>query len=188
MASLLDIIGSTAIGAFIILMLISLNAQINSTSDANLVQMINQSNAVNFKDIILHDYYKIGYRVSGEKIAEADSNRIKFYADLNNDGIKDSVSYYTGNIYKEENNQVSYSLYRKSKSGSSAVSESIDRFKLTYLDSLGQSIAYNKLSNSSSREKIKAVKVYIKFVSDIVIDNTPAVIEWQQTIKPKNLN
>jgi hypothetical protein len=60
-------------------------------------------------------------------------------------------------------------------------------FKLTYYDSLGQEIDYALLSIQSERDKIKTLKIRMKCESSDMIDDHYESVEWEKTIKPKNI-
>ncbi len=99
--TIIDIIGSTIIGGFLLLILFRLNASAtentyNYGSDLNAQQSL-----TTMSDVINYDFSKIGY-VNGKApdydsaIKLADSTHFEFYADMNNDGNIDSVSYLLG--------------------------------------------------------------------------------------------
>ena len=92
----LDLIGSYIMGGTVILMIVGLNVYISNSATDNLYTNIAQSNITTTSEIIHNDFYKIGYKVSGNKIVIADSNQIKFYSDIDNNGTIDSIYYYTG--------------------------------------------------------------------------------------------
>ncbi len=60
-------------------------------------------------------------------------------------------------------------------------------FKLTYYDSLGQKIDYTLLSSQSERDKIKTLRISMKCESSDMIDGHYEAVEWEKTIKPKNI-
>ncbi len=93
---ILDLMGSTIIGALIVLMLVNFNMfQSNSliSSDSEL-QL--QQNAKTLAEILNHDLRKIGYRYDNTAFVEADSERISFYSDVDRDAIVELVTYMLG--------------------------------------------------------------------------------------------
>ncbi len=96
MGYLLDIIGSTIIAGMVVMVLLTVNINTTTSSSALLFTTIEQRKITAATELIQYDFYKIGYLVPGEKIAIADSNEIKFYADIDNDTEIDSVHYYVG--------------------------------------------------------------------------------------------
>ena len=99
MQSLLDIVGATLIGGFILLMVARSNIRVASFSDELLLTTITEFETVESLEVIEFDFYKIGYGAHGQNIAIADSNEILFYTDLiskslpEGDGNVDSVRY-----------------------------------------------------------------------------------------------
>ena len=98
MAYWLDLIGSYIIAGTIILMIGRLNIYILNSSNEYLQSNMEQLKLSTSADIIDYDFYKIGYRITGDMIILADSDKIKFYTDIDNDGTADSLYYYTGDI------------------------------------------------------------------------------------------
>ena len=95
---ILDLMGSTIIGALIVSMIINFNVfQSNSirSSDSEL-QL--QQNAKTLAEILNHDFRKIGYRYDNTAFVEADSERISFYSDIDRDGNIELVTYMLGDI------------------------------------------------------------------------------------------
>lgn len=191
MATLIDILTATVIGGAIILMIIGLNSYIDSTSRETYNSNMAQSNLTDFSSTVESDLYKIGYRISGDKMVIADSNQIKFFADLDNNGIADTLHFYLGStseltntsnpndklLYRVQNNQTP-------KSSSAGVVD----FKLTYYDSLGATLSYASLNSQTIRNRIKCINVYLKIEALYAIDGVYAGAEWKKIIRPKNLN
>lgn len=91
---LLDMIGSFIIGGLLLLAIMGLFLMMNSSSHSNTFSHIQQMTATEFGSVLEYDLNKVGYRVqSGNKIVSFDSTGISFFADLNNDGVMDSVTY-----------------------------------------------------------------------------------------------
>lgn len=149
-STLLDIIGSTVIGGILLLTLWRVN---DSTVDNHYYysnDLMVQKNLITIVQIIENDFKKIGYCKDPDKIPNptksirlADSSKIRFYTDTDNDGDLDSLYYYLGPtselretpnprdriLYRQINNQTPYG-------GNLGVTE----FKIEYFDALGNSI------------------------------------------------
>ena len=189
MSNWLDIMGSFVVGSIVVLILFNLNISINAAASENLYSGIVQRNVTSAAELIEHDLYKIGFRISGDKITVADSNEIKFYTDINNDGLNDEIHYYSGNTndLMSTYNPNDYLLTReKNKEKPAALIVVVD-FKLTYFDSLAQIIDYTALQNQSERNKIRTVGVRLECETEEKIDDHYEAVEWEKKIKPKNI-
>lgn len=187
----LDIVGATIISGIIILVIITLNSNIGTSSKAIFSSNISQSIAAEAGKNIEHDFYKIGYRVAGEKISIADSNMIEYYADIDNDGSQDTVRYYLGTTADMDAtaNPDDMPVYRiQNNAATPDLSNIVTKFKLSYYDSLGNQLNYILLSSAAIREKIKIIQVYLKHSSVEPVDGSYPSVEWKKTIRPKNLN
>ena len=189
MSAWLDIVGSFVIGAMVILILANLNFSISAASSENLYSGIVQRGLTSATDLIEYDLYKIGYRSSGNKIEIADSNEIKFYSDVDNDGISDELHYFVGDAasFTETSNPNDFILTREKNNEQPAASIPVVDFKLIYYDSLGQKIDYTLLSNQSDRDKIKTLSVRMECESAEMIEDHYEAVEWEKIIKPKNI-
>lgn len=189
MSNWLDVVGSFIVGGIAVLILTNLNFSINTAASENLYAGIMQRNLTSSVDLIEHDFYKIGYRYSSNKMVIADSNEVKFYGDVDNDGVSDKLHYFVGDpkSYTETHNPNDYIVTRKKNNESSTASIPVVEFKLFYFDSLGQIIDYTSLKNQLDRDKIRTVGVRMKCESAEMIDGKYEAVEWEKTIKPKNI-
>lgn len=185
----LDIVGSFLIGGLILLILINLNLSISNSAVENLNTNLSQGNLTSTSYIIEHDIYKIGYRVSGEKIVTADSTELKFYTDIDNNGTKDSIHYFLGDpaqMYFTFNpdDRLLYRVMNNEKAKSSII---VVDFNLTYYDSLGSAMDYASLKNPSIRERVKTISVNMSVESPEPVDGEYQGAEWKKNIIAKNL-
>jgi len=189
MSNWLDVVGSFVIGTIVILILANLNFSINTSASENLYSGIVQRGLTSATDLIEYDLYKIGYRISGNKIEIADSNEIKFNSDIDNDGVPDELHYFVSDakFLKETSNPNDYLLSREKNKEKPAASIPVVDFKLTYYDSLGQKIDYALLSNQSDRDRIKTLSVRMECESSDMIEDHYEAVEWEKIIKPKNI-
>ena len=189
MSSWIDIIGSFIIGAVIILLLANLNLFITSSSADNLAVNIAQLNLKTTAEIIEDDFYKIGYKVSGNVITEADSDRIKFYADINDDDSIDTVYYYLGPVsdMASSQNPNDRILYRVIDNETPTKANVVTNFHLTYYDSTGSPKSYGSLNSQVQRNRIKVIEIYMKVESKEPVDGEYQAAEWLRKIMPKNL-
>jgi hypothetical protein len=189
MSDWLDIAGSFVIGGIVLLTFVNLNLSVTVGAADNLYAGVVQGEVTSSADLIEYDLYKIGYRCSGNKIELADSSEIRFYSDVNNDGVADEIYYFLGDAesYTETGNPNDCLLTReKNKEKQCAYIPVVD-FKFTYYDSLGQKIDYTLLSSQAERNKIKTIKIRMKCETADKIDDHYEAVEWEKTIKPKNI-
>ncbi len=189
MAYWLDLIGSYIIAGTIILMIGRLNVYILDTSNDYLSTNTEQLRLSTSADIIDYDFYKIGYRITGDKIVMADSNKIKFYTDIDNNGIADTLYYYTGDTSelsstKNPNDKL---LYRILNNETAVSGNPVIDFKLTYYDSLTTQLSYSSLVNQSTRNNIRTIGVYLKIESAEPINDVYKAEEWKIEMTPRNL-
>ena len=190
MGYLLDIVGSFIIAGMVIMILLAVNINNNASSSVILFTTIEQQKVTDVSELIEYDFYKIGYRIPDEKIAIADSNEIKFYTDINNDDVVDSVHYYLGELtdLSSTTNPNDRLLHRR-RNNTDSLSTAIPvvDFNLSYFDSIGNSLDYASLTSSGVRELIKSIKIKITVESDEMYDEQYRTSEWKKKISPKNL-
>ena len=189
MSNWLDIVGSIVIGGIVILILTNINVSISAAATDNLYAGVMQRELTSATDLIEHDFYKIGYRNPGTNIVNADSNGIKFNADIDNDGVPDEMNYFLGDkkSFTGTSNPNDFLLTRVKNKETPAASIPVVDFKLTYYDSLGQKIDYTLLSSQPERDKVKTLRIRIKCESADMINDNYEAVEWEKTIKPKNI-
>jgi len=190
MGYLLDIVGSFIIAGMVIMILLAVNINNNASSSVILFTTIEQQKVTDVSELIEYDFYKIGYRIPDEKIAIADSNEIKFYTDINNNDLTDSVHYYLGEktdftITANPNDRLLHR--RRNNTDSLSTKIPVVDFQLTYFDSIGNSLDYASLTSAAGRTLIKSIKVKIAVESDEMYDEQYRTSEWKKKISPKNL-
>src|SRR5690242_4516995 len=93
-----DLLGSIIIGGIVLLMLVAFNGNIMESAGTQTFRTIVQSNLTAVTDIMESDLRKMGFRVAGgvldSIITYADSTRIRFRGDFDNNGSVDVVDYY----------------------------------------------------------------------------------------------
>jgi len=83
---LIDLIGSSFIGGILLLLILKLNLYSQNASYSSDTELKMQQNAKTLAEILNYDLRKVGYNYNSTAIMIADSNRIKFYADMNEPG------------------------------------------------------------------------------------------------------
>lgn len=190
MGYLLDIVGSFIIAGMVVMILLAVNINNNASSNAILFTTIEQQKIADVSELIEYDFYKLGYRVSGEKIAIADSNEIKFYTDIDDNDVTDSIYYYLGELSGMESttNPNDRLLYRnRNNEDSVSTNYPVVDFNLTYFDSIGNTLDYASLVKSEERALIKSIMIEIRVESGELYDDEYRISAWKKKISPKNL-
>jgi len=190
MGYLLDIVGSFIIAGMVIMILLAVNINNSASSNVILFTTIEQRKITDVSELVEYDFYKLGYRISGEKIAIADSNEIKFYTDIDNNDFADSIHYYLGETsdLSHTSNPNDKPLHRnRNNQDSLSTNFPVVDFNLSYYDSIGNTLDYASLTNSAGRGLIKSIKINIKVESDEMYDDQYRTSEWKKKISPKNL-
>lgn len=151
-SSLLDIIGSFIFAGVLLLMGLDLNASANEVKAVYSGNYNLQANLTTVVELIESDFRKIGYCRTWQKIADptmslriADSNRIRFLCDYDNNGSLDSVTYWLGppsELASTPNPSDCY-LYRQINTGTAArMNFGLTRFSFTYRDAEDSTINF----------------------------------------------
>lgn len=188
MGQLIELLGATVIGSLIILVILSLNLQMNETTRELTQNRFTQRFSAASVEILEYDLYKAGYNTSGNKILLADSNQIRFRADLDNNGTIDTVYYSTSSTsaMSSTNNPNDKQLLRRVNSTTNTAAI-ITRLLMVYYDSLGTLLTYANLANQSTRDKVKTIRTYLKLELPDAVNNYYNPVEVRRIIRPKNL-
>lgn len=94
MGSMLDTLGSIAIGGLVVLILITVTLQFTERTSNTRVSEITNFTINETGQIIERDFSKLGYRTDGNPpIVSFDSTHISFFGDLENDGEPENIIY-----------------------------------------------------------------------------------------------
>ncbi len=101
--TLMDMVGSFALGGFLLLICLRLNAQANEAANLYNSNLILQQSITTAVSILEEDFKKIGYCRDWTKIPDpskslrlAQPTKIRFLTDVGNDGSLDSITYWIG--------------------------------------------------------------------------------------------
>ena len=196
MNALQDLIISIAIGGIVMGMLLAFNTNIAQQGSAQTVKIMVQTNLATVTDLLEFEFRKMGYRVPkslDSAIVYADSNKIKFKGDIDNNGTIDTLTYYFNTVSPSglvnTNTRILYRTWNTQSSKS--INLGITRFRLWYFNASGNPVTGNPVASPS---QIKSMKVAIniestvpyKITTEQYVTKNPGVY-WEQTIKPKNL-
>ncbi|MBU0561580.1 MAG: hypothetical protein KJ799_17055 [Bacteroidetes bacterium] len=186
MWSLLDAIGATILGSMFMLMVITVTMNMNDSVRDLLENNIAQYRVSETAEIIRSDFYRMGYLVPSNKIAAADSNRILFYSDLDNNGIVDTLEYKTDATFDLTLAANQVPLLRIQNNQTLLIA-TVSDFQLTYRDSTGAAFTYVSLSSSVNRSRIKGISVEMTMEIDQPDTTVQKAATWKSTIRPRNL-
>lgn len=187
MNGMLDVVASMVIGGIVLMMLLGFNTTINEGAANQFFKTNVQSKLTTITDIMEYDLRKIGYGVQDTNyFLYADSSRIDFRGDLDNNGIVDTMKLYVGTVRDSSKvNPRARILYRKFGNGATqSINLAMTQFKLCFYDKAGSPLISNPVANP---EKIKSVKLSVSIESDAPYNQQYSGACWERTIKPKNI-
>jgi type II secretory pathway component PulJ len=185
-STLIDILGSTIIGGMLIMILFRLNdAAVQNTYNYG-ADLIVQQSLVEVVQLLEYDFKKIGYCRNWTKIANptnaiivADSNRIKFITDLNNESNVDTLYYYVGptDSLTSTPNPSDRMLFRvENHRTPKSANLGITNFKLVYYDALN-----NKLTTPvADPSRIQTIQLDLTIESSYSYANDYSKVFWRQ--------
>jgi hypothetical protein len=140
MLVVLDIIGSTIIAGFVMLMGLRMNANMATSNGSYKADVLVQESLVSLVDAIEYDFRKMGYRVQDptQVILRADTTHITFRGDIDDNGTVDTVEWYLDRFVTSTPNPRDRILVRKlwsnGNSYTSASLPGVTVFSLKYLN------------------------------------------------------
>ncbi|GEM_PF-890033 len=193
MASMLDMVGSAIIFGVLILTVARVQENLNSTMYQNSFNMQTQVIAVNMARQVEHDFTKIGYRVTGQKIFRAESTAVAFKGALTYGGAVDSIVYQLGEADTTTQNPNDFRLLRTSSSGG-AVSQRVGLtdLRFTFFDTTNTRIPF-PISTTAQLNSIRSINVRLRFeslepVHQAGLDSAIYFgVNWEKLIYARNL-
>lgn len=197
MSSMIDTVGAAIMFGAVLLIVMKLNTSMTEATYQHNLRVISQEEIMGVDTlagaakVLEADFAKIGANASSAFVI-ADSNRITFKGDLDNNGIVDSVKYslVTLPLTAGGNPNLQYRLIRRQNTETGIGGGiGVSQFRLTYFDDFGKVLATPVASGSFS--KIRSIKVQLQVQSKTRlrndIDTTFASSYWERIISPKNL-
>jgi hypothetical protein len=180
MVAIIDIMASFIVGGIILVMSTKLGFVISDNGQQANVSLTAQQNCVLLSEMIESDLAKTGYRKTGYPVATADSAKVKFYGDIDDNGTLDSVTYYSGpmtSAYASLNPRHKL-MYRTWNKKTTTMNLGVTSFKIVYYDSAG--------AKTTVPSRVQSFKVSMDFEGLIPMsDSSYATVHWEQYIKPK---
>ena len=191
---LIDLIGSSFIGGILLLLILKLNLYSQNTSISSDTELRMQQNAKTLAEIINYDLRKVGYNYKNTAILIADSNKIKFYADMNEPGTAgygtvDVVEYFLSSPSKSASttNPNDVVLTRTINGGDTLSGPSLGLVKLVF------SYFDKKLTKTAIKDSIAYIKTefWVESLEPIEVNFGTQTgypfTYWEMTINPRNI-
>jgi hypothetical protein len=189
-STILDILGSIMIGGLLLLNINRLQLSANTHTAQFNMEAIVERNLVDVFAMMENDLLKIGYlrgqeniSYTGQVILTADTNKIVFLADVNDNGVFDTIEYSVGNrsSLTQTANVADLPFYRKENGvGGMNTNFGITQFRMEFFDYTG-----NKLTTPVSNRGMIAtlsltVAVESPYISDANFPDYNAKAFWKQ--------
>lgn len=193
--NIMDLVGSFIIGGIVLVMLVGFNGNIMEDAGSQTIKVMAQTNLTEVTNIIDYEFRKLGYRVGGapdSSILYADSMKIVFRGDIDNNGTVDTILYRFSPSVSGFSNPNTHVLYKSVNSQSQQkINIGITRMRFWYYDASGTLLMSNPVETPS---KIKSFKVAINVESlEPYKETTMPYLKlnpgayWERTFKPQNL-
>lgn len=187
MGSIIDLLGSSFIGGMVFLMIFKLNLYTHSAAMTSDSELKLQQNAKTLAEILNYDLRKVGYKCDSTAMAVADSNRIKFYSDIDRDGDIDNLEFCVSNpgavpSTQNPNDIVLYRIFNGDTLGGPSLG--LTKIKFTYLNQFNQ--------HTTVLDSIKYIRTELWVQGENQLENIFGQMEyqntyWEMTINPRNL-
>ncbi|MDX9924589.1 MAG: hypothetical protein RBS48_07470 [Ignavibacteriaceae bacterium] len=185
-STLIDILGSTLVGGMLLLILLRMNEAATKNTYVYGGELIVQESLVEIVTLLEYDFRKIGYCKNWQKIPDptkailiADSNRIVFQTDVNNDMIVDTMKYYVGPASEltVTPNPRDRFLYRVVNGETpKGVNLGVTQFKLIYYDAFGNLLSFP----ITKPGQIYTMRIDLKIENYAAYDNEYSSVFWRQ--------
>ena len=182
MSVMLDYLGAAVVGAMLMLSMFGFQATTSEEATSQNLTAALQEDITATTEIIQFDFKRIGYRVQdATKVAYADTSRIVFTGDFDDNGTIDSIGYFLGKpvIFRGHNPNVK-PLYRfENAAKARVIYPGATRFRLWYYDGNGLP--------TTIKSRIRSIKVVFSVENSIPVNGIYSGACWDRTFKPKNL-
>ena len=186
MDTIIDLLSAFVIAGFVMLGITNLNiysSQIRFKSNSNLKLSLD---AKTLSDIIENDFRKIGFGYSGISIITALSNEIKFIADVDSNGVIDTLSYFLSDSTEvlnteNPNDKILYRVINSDTSKGPSLGITDIKFSYKAIDGTTTTVLGN----------IKYITAEIWVESPVVVNEEQQskylFTYWELSINPRNI-
>jgi len=192
-ASIIDTLGSIAIGGFLMLTLFRMNSASAENTYHYTGELTVQENMVSIVKLLEHDFRKIGYCEDPKKITPskaiifADTSDITFFTDVDFDGNIDEVRYHLGPASEltDTPNPDDRMLYRSVNGNPVAANLGVTRFYITYYGYVGTPLA---TPLTTAPTGILSMQIDIRVENTAAFGNEYRYAYWRQVrLSSRNL-
>ncbi len=183
MSTHIQLIGSIVIAGTFLLGILRFHGGVVDFSNRNLFQLLTQETAASFMEIIDHDLRRVGTALPPGQQAILDTTELTFLGDVNEDGVADTVRYYTSLVgaASATPNPNDVILYREVNSVNTIASQAgVAEFTVEILDEQG--VVTTDLLD------VRMLQVSLRVESKEPYDEEYSVAVWEKLITPLNLN
>jgi hypothetical protein len=197
MTVMLDIVFSVVIFGMLLLMIANINITLINENYRGIVELHTETELIQMAKILEFDLNKIGYHVpsvaasTGERIALADTSRIRFYSDIKNNGAVILIEYQLLEPNASSLNPRDRKLIRMENTSTVYINYSVTKFKFTYYDTR-DSLMVAPVTNAL-RDSIRSIRIHLELESPAPFDTTTSSIPsyahalYKKLIYPRNL-
>lgn len=180
---ILDYLTSMMSGGIILMTLLGFYGHVEETAAQQAINNSVQEDLTSSTEVMEYDLRKIGYGTTTDpfKVTYADSTKIVFKTDIDNNGSIDSVTYALGTVQTPgSTNPLSRILYRTVNAQKSVgLIYGVTHFRLNYFDASG--------APTLTLQAIRSMDVAMNIESPVVIDGQSPGVYWERNITPTNL-
>jgi hypothetical protein len=193
MVTIIDALGSIAIGGFLMLTLFRMNSASAENTYHYTGELTVQENMVSIVKLLEHDFRKIGYCEDPKKITPsksiifADTSDITFLTDVDFDGNIDEVRYHLGPASEltDTPNPDDRMLYRSVNGNPVASNLGVTRFYITYYGYVGTPLA---TPLTAAPTGILSMQIDIRVENTAAFGNEYRYAYWRQVrLSSRNL-
>ena len=182
MDNYLTLLGSIVIGGLMLVNFMNYQADLSEHTYSHTLDLVLQETAIEVVEMVERDLCKIGRGVRQPAFAIYAQDDISFYADLENDGVIDTVRYYVSSTSAatstpNPNDRIFYRVVNGANEFEWAVG--LTAFQIKFYDASNDT--------TSNLFKARALEVSMSFESTISYDEEYASYSWRGRITPPNL-
>jgi len=157
---ILDIIGSTLFVGILIITVLTINNNMVMGNYKSIATNEVQIQAAQLGRIMEYDIYKMGYKVQSDEILIAESDNLKFKADLADNGTINTIEYLLGAPISTSVNPRDKQLTRIVDGSPLFISYNATRFLITFYDSIMTKLP-TPLSTADMK-KVRSVNILLE--------------------------
>ena len=184
MTSHLNLIGSIIIGGLLFLMINRFHSSLNQNSQEQVLDSMTMENSTAITKLIEFDFNRLGLRVAtnSNSVLQADSNRITFLSDIDDNGAVDTLRYYLSDttvVASTENprDRILYRLVNNEPPIDAALG--VTKFHIRYLDWMGY--------ETTDLSQIRTFEIALRVESIAPYNERYSTYFWQTRISPPNV-